>query len=510
MAITDIEHQKPGPLQEAEMAPASDAEGTAKVAAAIHGPDDSLIVDFDETLLLANSTTLFVQNARPRILALAWCAFLDALEPWRWLPGPNRRHVYRDWLRVVSLSVLLPWSLWLWRRQAPGLAARWANHPLAGVLGPDKVARPHVVTFGFRPVVAPLMERILPHATLTAGGFWRGYRLRKEGKRARLERDLGADAVAESVVVTDSEDDRDLLEASRRPLLICWPGMARAESGPKGYLPFHYTERGKRAGERYLLGHVILQDGLALCLAFAWLMPAPVIGALGLIAMHLGLWAIYELGYHENDRMAAEREAKGYVPDGAKGYDRPMSARGAWLTALMFSAAGLILVRTGQLGWPGEGAAGDVSAWFAGFAALGWMLPAWMAFLLLGRMFFKFYNHVTEDSRAILYPVLQLVRLGGYGLVAATGVVGAMLLAAFVIGRWMPYFVYRVTGQRRFKQYRLLVLSVFVVMMPFGLAVAPQGFLTWQFAVIAGWLLLRSHKEGRQFIRSIGFLQGRG
>lgn len=92
------------------------------------------LVDFDETLWLRSSTEVYLASLRPRLLAFLVLTALDVLRPWRWLPGDRRTFLYRDWIRVSVTSLLLPWSLLLWRRQAKGLGRRWQNGPLVDAL----------------------------------------------------------------------------------------------------------------------------------------------------------------------------------------------------------------------------------------------------------------------------------------------------------------------------------------------------------------------------------------
>lgn len=80
-----------------------------------------------------------------------------------------------------------------------------------------------MATFGIRAVVAPLLEGVAPDAQLTlAGGLLSAPKLRAEGKRRAIERKLDAEAVADAVVVTDSEDDENLLSCCGHPILVRW------------------------------------------------------------------------------------------------------------------------------------------------------------------------------------------------------------------------------------------------------------------------------------------------
>lgn len=276
---------------------------------------------------------------------------LDVLRPWALLPGARRRFVYRDWLRVLVASLLLPWSLLRWRRIAPALGRRWQNEELLEALGPDRHLEVHVVTFGFRPVVAPLLAGIDAATRLTVvGGLFTGPRLRRAGKRAHAERELGAPAVADAVLVTDSEDDADLLETCRAPVLTRWPQARYERALADAYVPFLYTRKGKRPGQKYLLHHVLLTDVLLLCLAAAWAMERPLLGALALLLLHLSFWLVYEIGYHENDHLAVLRERAPSVPAGAAAYGARMKPLAAWAAALVVGLPGAALLAVSNPG----------------------------------------------------------------------------------------------------------------------------------------------------------------
>lgn len=180
----------------------------------------ALIVDFDDTLVLCNTTEAYLRSARPRWLARLVLGVLGRVL--RLLLRSERlTFTYRDWLRVLVVTVLLPWTLPRWRRAAPRTGARARNDALLDALsgGGTKL----VVTFGFAPLVRPLLPWVDAEARLVAASdLWRVPRLRKEGKRAALERTLGTSTIAGALVVTDSDLDADLLDACGTPLLLLW------------------------------------------------------------------------------------------------------------------------------------------------------------------------------------------------------------------------------------------------------------------------------------------------
>jgi len=456
-----------------------------------------VLVDFDETLWLRNSTDAFLASVRPQIVGGVLLRVLDVLEPWRLLPGPRQRFVYRDWLRVLLVSVLLPWSLLRWRRSAAALGARWRNDALLSALA--GVDRPLVVTFGFVPIVKPLLAGAHPGARLlVASSLWRGYRLRTEGKQAAVLRELGADALAASLVITDSSEDADLLAACGTPLLIQWTGAGRWVGSPS-YRPFRYTRKGKRAGQRYLLHNVLLEDVAVLWLAFAWTAEQPALTAAGLLLLHLSFWLVYEIGYHENDHVAAGRERAPHQPLGSASYADSMDGPSAWLCSLLLAAPGCVLLAAGA-GSALQFASATDDLWVRS----GLVLLGWVGYLMLSRSAYRTYNHLPVEARTLPYAVLQLTRTAGYGAFLSTGVVGALLLGALVLGRWIPYLAYRDLGVHLRGSHRLTMLMAFLVLAAVQAAVDTASLLELQTLVALAYLVARAHRPLRALVGTRG------
>jgi hypothetical protein len=182
-----------------------------------------VIVDFDETLWLRNSTEEYLDAVRPRSLAFLILAAVDVAKPWRLSASPIRERVYRDWLRVLILTCLFPWSLPRWRRRAKSCAQKWLNVELFEMASHHEGAQLYVATLGFAPIVKPLLAQIFPHAKLIAGSLGAGYKIRLSGKKVAFDREFGSGIVTNAIVITDSEDDKDLLSACHRGFLIKWP-----------------------------------------------------------------------------------------------------------------------------------------------------------------------------------------------------------------------------------------------------------------------------------------------
>jgi hypothetical protein len=147
-----------------------------------------------------------------------------------------------------------------------------------------------------------------------------------------------------------------------------------------------------------------LYDVPVIAIAYAWFLPHPVVGTLGLALMHFGLWCIYELGFREFDRLAYEqRENRGKVPPGYETYLPRDHASSAWVYAMHF-----LRCRAGSR----RSGAGHIRVW-RGWVEFGPTLALWAAFLASGRAFSSVYNRNPSGLRFLLYPWLHGFRFFG-------------------------------------------------------------------------------------------------
>ena len=462
------------------------------------GRRPEVIVDFDETLWLRNTTEEYLHSLRPRFMALALLLLIDALRPWAFVRQKDARLLYRDWVRAAACIVLMPWTLVLWRRGAAERARGWRNATLIDWLAREGRRPIKVATLGLDVLVRPILEHIDPGAELIAAGtLWSGYRIRHLGKGAWIDA-RHAGLVADAIVITDSEHDADILAAAGTPVLVKWAEAEYRPAFADSYLPFLYTQRAKRPGENYMLYGVVLEDMVHLWLAFAWIMAAPWIGALALLLMHLGFFAVYELGYVENDVLAVRHEAKPKTFAEAAGHVVRVKPRLAWLAGLALSLPGLALL------WRFDPGALTTTLPDLGPAASFALLCAvWIGYLLLQRAAFWIYNRLDTGSRGIFYVVLQIVRLSGYAVLLRVNAVGAAILLSLVLARWVKYIVYRDTGRTLAESQRLLTLAFFVVIAGGLFATDPTGFVRLQTIVALVWLTAYSHQRVRQIGRGI-------
>ncbi|KAA2241126.1 hypothetical protein [Salinarimonas soli] len=476
-------------------------EDAVRAAVAQAEPGTLVLVNFDETLWLRNSTEEYLRALRPRLLAVLILGIIDLLRPWLMMHGADKRRLHRDWIRVATTSILLPWSLLLWRSAARTRAAALANRTLVAALATRADLDIQVVTLGFDRLVNPLLRRILPTARLGAcDRLWSVQRARDGGKFNATQASVGPERISRAIVITNSEEDAPLLSACAQPFLIRWPEARFKPAFSHSYLPFAYTELGKRAGQRYILRHVVLEDVALLCIASAWLMPHPLPGAISLLILHLCFWLVYEIGYAENDLVSTKYEAKPNLPPTAAEQGKRMHAGMAWLTALLASApAILLLIVENRSALP---LVSDIESVPLAFMAA---FAIWSAYLLASRAAYWVYNRVATQPRTYLYPVLQIFRTVGYGVLVPLNLLGVQLLLAHALVRWVPYLNYRYVGHHWPGPVRLLTLAVFLIFCVGGFALEGWSFFGSQFVAAVAWLSFRAHEPLRIFVGKFRF-----
>lgn len=197
---------------------------------AVQSTQDLIVLDFDETLFLRNSTEAYLDAIHPRPLGAAWLFILKLIRPWRWLPARIRDDkLSRDWVFVLSATLLFPWTPLVWRYKAKTLAQKYWNKPLLEAIVRNQNAQVIVATLGFSWIVNALMKH-LPNEVKAkvktpaiACGLLSGASDRARGKLAMVTEDVGEAALSEAVVMTDSMTDAPLLEAVKTPCLVVWP-----------------------------------------------------------------------------------------------------------------------------------------------------------------------------------------------------------------------------------------------------------------------------------------------
>lgn len=468
-----------------------------------------VILDFDETLFLRNSTEEYLDTLRPQAVGSIFLRLLDKLKPWQFLPSTIRGFESRDWVRVVLATLLLPWTLWLWRQRARSLMQVHENTALAEVVRHNPNLRVMIATRGFNFIVKPMISALSLRPEQVIGcRFWRGGWDRQLGKEDLIASRVAPQDVETGVLVTDSLDDASLLRRVRYPLWVQWEGAQYIPALSEVYLPFFYLEHVKRPGMRFTYQVIIKNHLLCLLLAYSWISASPIVHGLGITLLLVSFWCIYEIGYFENDRVAEQYEAKPVLSATYHQYKARMNGQQPWIFAALIGGLGVVMTHVGNHlnGYSLAALQPVLATLTVPTIATAWML--WMGVLVATRLAYSAYNYIDEKTRIWLYPLLQMTKYLGFLVVTGTNILGFLLLASQIFVDWMPYVIYRCGGQRDRLEEQILRLVVFLLLIG-GIAVA-KGTTAWlmtgQFAVILGWLMVRSRPQVQALHRNAHFI----
>ncbi|MEM7326725.1 MAG: hypothetical protein AAF531_26805 [Actinomycetota bacterium] len=386
---------------------------------AISAHQGPAVVDFDETLYLRNSTSDFLSSARPALLAFVLVKVIDVIKPWRFGTGGDE---LRDMWRVRVLLALMPWTKGRWQRQAASSARFALNERLASSLRVGE--RPvFVSTLGFEPIVRPLLDAFdIGKLELVAMDPWDSEQ-HGRGKMALTSEAIGGQTLAASTFVTDSEVDRELLDASALPMLVTWPEAGPGETFHRVYYPGRYLTKVKRPGSRYM--RKIFKEDIALwILSTIWVAANPITDTIGLLLLALSFWAVYETGYVDNDLVADRYEDE---PALTEEFRKRMVTYPPWVPLAwsgVLGLLGLLVLRIPDLPSTAD--------------CLLWALVLWVSVGV-----FRIYNRLDKGTRVLLFPVLQLLRTAAFIVVVPTVAIAILAIAIHVIMRWVSYYVYR-------------------------------------------------------------------
>ena len=460
-------------------------------------PNTHVLVDFDETLLLRNSTEEYLNTLQPKAVGVFFLVLLDYIKPWNWLPGQLRGEVSRDWVRVLLATILFPWTLLLWSWHSKRLAQTQQNQTLVDALESNPNLDVLVATDGFRPIVAPILRHIqLKGVKLHACRLWLGGADRSRGKYNRLNKTLGADKVANSVVITDSPNDMELLQAVNYPYLIQWSQAKYIQAMTATYSPFLYVVKFKH-DPSYLLRGILMDQWLILVLASSWVSPQPILHAAGLLFLVISYWCIYELGYYENDYVAKHFEKNPKLKE--TGLVRPEAPLiEPWIWASLFAAPGLLLLKWATL--PEVSFAMDSSL----LEEVLWSALPWGILLLATRLVYWVFNHIDKRSRVWPYLLLQYSRLPAFAVLTLVSPAGAVLLSAQTLISWIRYIVYRYQGKMHEVPHAILrLVTLGFLMAILAISDGASAVLTWQMAVIFVFCFVRAWSTLPQLISQV-------
>jgi hypothetical protein len=192
----------------------------------------------------------------------------------------------------------------------------------------------------------------------------------------------------------------------------------------------------------------------------------------------LSFWAIYEMGYVDNDRIAARYERNPKL-SGAFGRASVVTPTvKPWIWALLSGGIGVLALR-----------GATISAAY-GFAA--WVV-------VLGATYggFAIYNRFDKTTRIWWYCALQLARSAAFVVLVPIHLIGAIAIGAHVLAKWVPYYMYRVGGKNWPESSHFLPRLLFFILLS-GLVVMADGFnsvLSWSAAALLAWNVYRARHE---------------
>ena len=224
------------------------------------------------------------------------------------LPGRDSLVLYRDWLRVLLLTLLLPWSPLLWRRACPTLAAAHANAACSRHFALAPGGTVLVATYGVRFIVAPLLAR---HGT--APGRSRSARPSSPATgcaaSARPPPCSRRSAPTRCAAASSSPTARTTATSCRSAAArICCPPSLRPSRRRPATCRCNTCMHCKRQGENVILRTILFYDLFCLFLAYVPASEPPMLCALGLLLFQLAFWTIYEIGNWENDCLGQRYE----------------------------------------------------------------------------------------------------------------------------------------------------------------------------------------------------------
>lgn len=432
-----------------------------------------LLVDFDETLYLRNSTEDFIDCARPGLLALLLLRILDILKPWHLTGGISTR----DTWRICTISILLPWTHWRWCAKVRMLAERYVNQELKVEL--KALPRsPIILTNGFKTVVMPLLAAMgFRDVPLIAARKY-SFTDPRDGKLRMAINELGAEAVGESLMVTDSLNDLDILQHCRRPLRTVWPGAAYRRALGRIYLPGEYISRIKRPGTGYIFRSILMGDFALWLLSSIGLAERPIVHFAALLLLLVSFWAIYERGYVDNDLIASRYETDPTLTAAYYSISIATPIVQPWIWAILAGAAGV---------------------WMLHPEAMSFIVHSacWMTVLIVTHACFLIYNRLDKTTRVWLYPVLQAARSAALTVIVPIVPAATAALGAQVLSQWIPYLVYRHTAghwpDTRLELTRLVAYALLLLIS--SCAFGTSVWFTWSALALLLWNVYRARRD---------------
>lgn len=468
-----------------------------------------VVLDFDHTLLLANSTECFIAQAKPAFLVAPLLKLLGGVAPWK-LGSGDGYFERRDLYRVVLVLLLAPWTIWLFKRRAPEIFAEKVNKQLDGMLADVSPSNISIVSFGLDFVIRAMLKGSrYESCELLAPSVKNLRSFRQRGKLAMLrEANVQLD-ISRDIVVTDSEEhDSDLLGEFDNSFHLTWPGDSHEPAFNLAYIPFFYTANIKRSPE-FLIKQVLLEEFPIVLLAFGLPMILLIssfwaqVNFLIVIAMLFAAFlVVYEIGYAENDRVGFQKEEMPKLSNAFYDYREYRLVPKAWYWAAFLTLSAFSILDPAMAASSVERLGLVTDSALKNTVLLSGL---WLMISFVGRLAFFMFNHSPLQWRVYMYFPLHLIKYFALLFIFPSSPVGYALLAAHVSRTWMLYAIRRTGGDIERIASQTVRLFFFSMLLPvvaqFG---DSENFLQqWPVWVVFAWCVIRALPELKRKILTI-------
>ncbi len=422
--------------------------------------------DFDNTLFLDNSTNLYFNTIRPRWLVLVIFSILNFIFD----KFKINRFVWEDYIKTIIGIYLFPISYLKWRfYTGKFFAQRLLNSELLNNDFKDR-KKFIIISFGHKELIEPILKHMgIDYHLVASKIFLFPNNIRKKGKLHYVSKYLEEGDKDKALFVTDSKDDSELLDYFDNSFLIVWRQQTPINFH-NVYVPLKYTADCKYNIKDILWKQHIGEDFIILLFAYSIFMP---LDLFALFMLFLSFFAVYEIGYYENDFKASKNEEKPSLSGKQKEYENYPIYKGSIIWATITSFIGIYYFSNNFL-----------------IDYIFWIL------VLFGLFFtFRLFNNLKPENRVYIFPFLQIFKTFAYTLVLKINPIGMVLLFAQVMRQTTNYYIYRFGGDyRKFKRqnHRLLIFILVTVILYIINVINLNNILTLQFLLIVLWILQRS------------------
>lgn len=454
--------------------------------------NEILILDFDHTLYLSNSTEEYLNSVKPKFLVSLVLALLDWSHIWKIFPKKNEQTAYRDPIRIICISILFPWSYLLFKARILYLSKKYLNPDIEKIIKSKPWKKVIIASKGFDFIIKPLLEKmeIEVDVILSSSIFPTQNGIRAAGKKNYIQNSLTIDELKKSIFISDNLEDKELKGIVNDFIYYKNPDVIKSKAGQYMYIPFVYTHKSKRGNENHLLNVVLLEDYPFILLAFGFSNPTSFYFLVSILLFIFSFWCIYEVCYYENDLYELNYETKHNNPDKLnyinENKESPFEIS-AWIWSSILGLSALII-----LGF--ESKTYEVYNIFT--PELGFNFLRWILFLTFLRLVFRIYTYSPLLGRFAIFPFLQIARLIGPYLFFSINFCGIFFVLSRVFSRWFSYSIYRAGGDReaisqpliRHIIFIILIATLAIVEKDIGMLISVQIIGTLCFSLIRGHL----------------------